>query len=150
MTNSRFADFVNIISLLYRSIQKVKAEKMREFGLSGSHVMCLFYLSQYPEGLTGSKLCQLIAVDKAAISRVLAELKKQGYIHYPQNTEGRPGSLAMLTEKGVAIGQSLDGLIHDIVKRSSDGVTGRDREAMYRALDIISKNLLELIKEGQL
>ena len=53
---------------------------MTEFGLKGTHVMCLFFLHHTPEGLTAAQLCQLCAEDKAAISRTIATLKEKGYI----------------------------------------------------------------------
>ena len=51
----RFEGFVGIIYHLQKIIEKIKKGKMKEFGLSGNHVMCLFYLAQYPEGLTAAR-----------------------------------------------------------------------------------------------
>ena len=42
----RFQDFVTGITQCYRSIQKIKSTEMTEFGLKGTHVMCLFFLGQ--------------------------------------------------------------------------------------------------------
>ena len=77
----RFEGFVGLISNIHKNIQKVKQSKMKEFGLGGNHVMCMVYLAQYPEGITPTKLCQLISVDKAATSRTLSELVEKGYIY---------------------------------------------------------------------
>ena len=76
----RFQSFVTGVTLCYKSIQKIKATEMTEFGLKGTHVMCLFFLSQHPEGLTAAQLSQMCAEDKAAISRTLAVLQEKGYI----------------------------------------------------------------------
>ena len=76
----RFQSFVTGVTQCYKSIQKIKATEMTEFGLKGTHVMCLFYLSQHPEGLTAAQLSQMCAEDKAAISRTLAVLQERDYI----------------------------------------------------------------------
>ena len=99
---NRFEDFVGIISNIHKNIEKIKKNKMKEFDLSGNHVMCLYYLAQYPGGLTAAELCQLISVDKAATSRTLSELVEKEFVCYP-NLEGtkKYRVKAALTEKGV-------------------------------------------------
>ena len=76
----RFQAFVTGITVCYKYIQRIKSAEMTEFGLKGTHMMCLFFLHHQPEGLTAAQLCQLCAEDKAAISRTLATLQKNGYI----------------------------------------------------------------------
>ena len=75
----RFEDFVTGITVCYKYIQRIKSAEMTEFGLKGTHVMCLFFLHRHPEGLTAAQLCQLCAEDKAAISRSLAVLQEKGF-----------------------------------------------------------------------
>jgi hypothetical protein len=70
----RFDAFVSGITACYKYIQRIKSMEMTEFGLKGTHVMCLYYLRQNPAGLTASQLCGLCAEDKAAISRTVSEL----------------------------------------------------------------------------
>ena len=67
---NRFQLFVSGVSTCYKYIQRIKNLKMTEFGLKGTHVMCLFFLHHNPEGLTAAQLCQLCAEDKAAIDNV--------------------------------------------------------------------------------
>ena len=76
----RFSAFVGGITECYKYIQRIKAAEMTEFGLKGTHVMCLFYLAQNPEGLTAAQLCALCQEDKAAISRTLSELAEKGFL----------------------------------------------------------------------
>lgn len=138
----RFEDFVGTISSIYKNIQKIKKNKMKAFGLSGNHVMSLFYLSQHPEGLTASQLCQLISVDKAATSRVLAELLEKGYVCYPDLDGGKKyRTNVMLTDKGKAVAKEIDGIICSIMEQIGDSLTEEERENMYRSLNIISSNL---------
>ena len=78
----RFEEFVSLISNIHKDIQKIKQDRMKQFGLSGNHVMCLFYLAKHEEGLTAANLCQLMSVNKAAVSRTLAELIEKEYVIY--------------------------------------------------------------------
>lgn len=143
----RFAEFVRVISLLYKDIQKIKKDKMKAFGLSGNHVMTLFYLSQYPNGVTASRLCQLVAVDKAAISRVLAELLEEGYVYYPELEGGKKyRTTVRLTEKGERVTEEFDKIICEVVQEASGELSEDERNAMYYGLDVISKNLEKIAK----
>lgn len=144
----RFEDFVSTISSIHKSIQKIKKNEMKEFGLSGNHVMCLFYLTRYREGLTAVQLCKMISEDKAAVSRALGELQERGYIAYPQqNGTKKYRAAAVLTEKGAAVTENFGTIICNIVQRIGGEVSDADREGMYRSLEVIAKNLDTLAKE---
>ena len=54
----RFSAFVGGITECYKYIQRIKAAEMTEFGLKGTHVMCLYYLRQNPTGLTARRASQ--------------------------------------------------------------------------------------------
>ncbi len=134
----RFQSFVTGITLCYKYIQRIKSAEMTELGLKGAHVMCLFFLHHYPEGLTAAQLCQLCAEDKAAISRTLASLQKEGYI---EAGEKKYRALLHLTEKGMAMAQYVDGQIEQWVTCCGEGLSDEDRASFYRALEIITNNL---------
>ena len=78
----RFEKLVTGITRIYKSIQKIKKNQMNILGLKGTHVMCLHFLSRYPEGLTATRLSQLCNEDKAGISRILADLEQKRLIRY--------------------------------------------------------------------
>ena len=42
---TRFEDFVGLISGLYKEIQRIKASEGARLGLKGSDIMCLYYLA---------------------------------------------------------------------------------------------------------
>lgn len=141
----RFEDFVGTITSIHKNIQKIKKNKMKAFGLSGNHVMSLFYLSQHPEGLTASRLCQLISVDKAATSRVLAELLEKGYVYYPNLEDGKKyRTNIMLTEKGQTLSKQIDEIICSVVGQIGGSLTDEERTHMYHSLDLISGYLEKL------
>ena len=142
---NRFEDFVGIISSIHKKIEKIKKDRMKEFGLSGNHVMCMVYLAQNPEGLTATDLCKLISVDKAATSRALSELFEKGYVHYP-NLDGHKKyrTVVALTENGFKIAEQIDSIICNIVNEAGNGLSDKERCTMYRSLEMIDTNLNEI------
>ena len=141
----RFETFVTGITTCYKSIQRIKAMEMTEFGLKGAHAMCLFFLNHNPEGLTGAQLCQLCAEDKAAISRTLFTLRDQGYIQPNQQKYRAP---ILLTEAGKAVASRVDALIEHWVSFGGDGLSSEERTVFYRALDRISHNLRDTLEHN--
>ena len=49
---TRFEDFVGLISALYKEIQRIKTHESAKLGLKGSDIMCLYYLERSEDGLT--------------------------------------------------------------------------------------------------
>ena len=141
----RFQDFVTGITQCYRSIQKIKSTEMTEFGLKGTHVMCLFFLGQHPEGLTAAQLSQMCAEDKAATSRNLAVLQEKGYI---QTGEKKYRAPVRLTPAGEGLVRKMEGLIHQWVGVGGDGLTEEERAVFYRALEKIADNLDEKLENS--
>lgn len=139
---NRFAIFTRNITVIYNGIQQLKKEYMKPLGLSGNSVMCLFHLMQNSEGLTASELCELVCVDKAAVSRSMSELFKKDCIAYPDfDGTKKYNTRAVLTEKGFRTAEGLNGAICTVVERLSEGVTDDDRTCMYRSLRTIANNL---------
>ena len=135
----RFDAFVSGITSCYKYIQRIKSLEMTEFGLKGTHVMCMYYLRQNPGGLTASQLCGLCAEDKAAISRTVSELKSRGYITTLSEKAYR--AMLTLTSAGQEIARKFDHLIESWVAIGGDGLSDEERTDFYRSLSAIAENL---------
>ena len=142
----RFQSFVGGISSCYKYIQHIKSMEMAEFGLKGAHVMCLFFLNQHPQGLTAASLCQLCAEDKAAISRTIASLQKDGFI---AACDKKYRALLQLTEKGRQVAGQVTQIIEQWVDFGGSGLSDEDRATFYRVLDTISTNLKTNIENNE-
>ncbi len=140
----RFQSFVTGISTCYKSIQRIKAMEMTEFGLKGAHAMCLVFLHYNPQGLTATQLCQLCAEDKAAISRTVQQLVAKGYIYAG---EKKYRAQLMLTEAGRELAAKMDKVIEQWVGNGGTGLNEEERGAFYRSLEIISANLRSSLAE---
>ena len=138
---NRFGAFVAGITACYKYIQRIKTMEMTEFGLKGTHAMCLFYLHHSTQGLTAAQLCQLCDEDKAAISRTLSELEGKGYLQARAGKKYR--AEITLTPEGKALAQKMDALIENWVAAGGDGLTESQRNSFYQSLELIASNLKE-------
>ena len=138
--DSRFETFTLLITRISRSIKRIKAEEMAAFGLKGPHVSCLYYL--YCCGpMTAAELCERCDEDKAAISRSLDYLEKNGYLYTDQKDRKKYKSAITLSEKGFSVGQEISNRIDGILEGASLSLSEEDRRIMYKALEIISGHL---------
>ena len=135
----RFDAFVSGITACYKYIQRIKSMEMTEFGLKGTHVMCLYYLRRNPAGLTAAQLCGLCAEDKAAISRTVSELRSRGYITTLSEKAYR--AMLTLTAAGQELARKFDHLIEGWVTAGGDGLTDEERVDFYKSLSAIAENL---------
>jgi DNA-binding MarR family transcriptional regulator len=135
----RFDAFVSGITACYKYIQRIKSMEMTEFGLKGTHVMCLYYLRRNPAGLTAAQLCGLCAEDKAAISRTVSELRSRGYITTLSEKAYR--AMLTLTAAGQELARKFDQLIEGWVTAGGDGLTEEEGGNFYRSLQLIAQNL---------
>lgn len=139
---SRFETFVTTITSIYRSIQRIKNQKMASLGLKGNHVMCLYQLYKHSEGLTSTQLSRICEEDKAAISRTLTELKKRGFVYVEDTSKHRQYRTPIkLTKDGLEITKKIDEKISESIQSAAQGYSEEEREIFYRVLLRIAENL---------
>ena len=137
----RFKEFTKYISLAYKYLIKIKSDGIKEFGLKGSHVMCLFYIGESENGLTATNLCQLCCEDKAAISKTLSALCEKGYVVLENGENKKYRSSYFLTDAGKEIMNQLNEKIRAAVTGGGTGLSDEEREVFYRCLFKIVDNL---------
>ncbi len=143
----RFENFTFLINKIYRDIQKIKLTALKNYGLKGSHMMCIYYLGK-EEGLSFKKLCELCDEDKALVSRNISYLKKEGYIE-KEDKKKYKSELKLSSE-----GKNVFNEIQDITTTLCEKVYF-DKEKIaidefYKNLETISIRLDEIIKGDQL
>ena len=136
----RFETFVTAITQIYRCLQKLKNQEMADFGLRGSHVMCLYQLSCHEDGLTPARLAQLCEEDKAAVSRAVAELKDLGLICTSAEPKKYRRHL-LLTDRGREVTEIMDRKIIDAVLTAAQGYGPEERKIFYGVLLQVAENL---------
>ncbi len=143
MGETRFEDFVGIISALGKEIQRIKTAEARRLGFRGSDVMCLYYLVKHHEGLTAAELARLVDVSRAAVSRTVAHLADDGFVEVgSEEDEGsRYRAPIRLTEKGREAARPLDDIIHRVLDEAGGELAARQRLQMYDSLNHILEKL---------
>ena len=134
----RFESFMSGITMCYKYIQRIKSTEMTELGLKGAHVMCLFFLRRYEDGVTATELCRLCTEDKAAVSRTLSTLREKGCIESNGNAYRAKWTL---TVSGREVTDHVCQLVDQWVGFGGDGLNESEREVFYRVLEHISDNL---------
>lgn len=145
---TRFEQFCNAISIIHHAIQKIERMEMAKYGLKGPHAQCLLAISQYPDGITAAKLCDICEKDKAAISRAVAELEEAGMLIRQDPDGKRYRSRLYLTEQGKVVANSVNELVHTAVSKTSAAYDPQDREIFIHVLNLIAGNLQDLSRSG--
>ncbi len=145
---SRYELISASISSMYHDIQKIERIEMARYGLKGPHAQCLLAMKKHPQGITAARLCEVCEKDKAAISRILAELEDSGMILRENRNGSRYRASLTLTEQGMAAADAVVEKARLAVELAGTGFDETEREVFYRVLSIIAGNLHKLCREG--
>lgn len=140
--------FSSYISCLYHDVQKIERVEMAKYGLKGPHAQILVALSQYQEGITAARLCEICEKDKAAVSRTVAELEQAGLLVRVEKNALRYRALLVLTEKGREVARAVSGRVELAVELAGNGLTDEQRLVFYQVLARISENLHDICRNG--
>ena len=140
----RFSTFTVLVNRIVRYIHRIKVEEMSRFGLKGTHVSCLYYLYRAEKPLTASELTVICDEDKAAVSRAVDYLSKEGYVVCEGAALKKYKSPVVLTQKGLEVSKAIAGRVDSILAAASEGLSDSDREVFYKGLDLGSGNLQKI------
>lgn len=138
-----FENFTVTVLRLNKLIQKIKLHEMQEYGLKAVHVMCGYFLSEHPEGLTASELVRLTLEDKGAISRALKTMREKELVVYSENGYNSP---IFLTEKGKEFSAFIAERSAKAVNGASSFTNNEERDNFYKSLNSILQNLTNYYK----
>ena len=146
---SCFEQFLYIISKIHRQIQKIERTEMVKHGYKGAFAQYLATLRRYEEGLTSSELCEICDKDKAAVSRIIAEMEEKGLVEREKKIVRTYRSKITLTEKGKELAEYVSETSRAAVAAVSGGIFDEvDREMVYDTLDNLYLRLQKVADEG--
>ena len=145
---NRYELLSGAISSMYHDIQKIERVEMVKYGLKGPHAQCLLAMKKHPEGITAARLCEVCDKDKAAISRILAELEAAGMVIRENPNGSKYRASLMLTPQGQTAAEAVVEKARLAVEKAGIGFGEEEREVFYRVLSIIAGNLHKLCREG--
>ncbi len=144
----RFEKFTGAIYGIYRSIQKIESDVMERYGLKGSLAQYLVVMSRFKEGITSARLCEICEKDKAAVSRAVSEMEREGLIARRSEGTNLYRAMLTLTEKGENAAQQVCEMAAVAVESAGKGLDEESRKELYQSLDLIAANLKEICKDG--
>lgn len=143
---SRYEQFSSIISSIYRSIQKIEREEMVQYGFKGAYAQYLAAISRHPAGVTATQLCEICDKDKAAISRVIAEMEEKGLVERSGGPENRYRARIRLTDAGYDAARFVSRRAQEAV--AAAGMEAEALPVFYAALERVASNLHTISREG--
>ena len=144
----RFEQFTSAISSIHRFVQKIERDEMEKYGLKGASAQYLLAMERYPDGVTAATLCDVCDRDKAAVSRILAEMESKGLIYRIDNGENQYRALLALTPAGQEAADYVSRRAIIAVELAGQGLTDEDRKVMYTSLERIAANIQTMSREG--
>ncbi len=145
---NRYEQFSYLISGIAKHIQKLERDEMIKYGLKGSFAQYLLAIARHEKGVTATSLGDICGKDKAAISRVLAEMEELGLIYRLLSGTNRYRAQLRLTDRGREIAEKTMAATKIAVEAAGKGVSDEERRVIYSVLDRISDNLQELSDNG--
>lgn len=144
----RFEEFSFIITSIYRDIQKIEREEMVKLGFKGADAQYLLAMTRHPKGITSAKLCEICDKNKAAVSRVIADLESKGLVTRENKNDNRYNALLKLTESGKIVAQLVCEKIRIAVEKVGKDLTTEERLCLYTILKKLSSNIQQLTLDG--
>lgn len=145
---NRFQEFSVSIAAIYRHIQKIERDEMIKYGLKGSYAQYLAALHLHAEGLTAARLCDVCDKDKAAISRIVAEMEEKGLITREGQGDRPYRARLILTPFGKEAAEHVLNRAVVAVEHAGQGLTEENRRIFYASMQIIARNLQAISREG--
>ena len=144
----RYEQFSALISGAYRQIQKLEREEMEKYGFKGAFAQYLLAMNHYPDGMTAAQLCEVCDKDKAAVSRVLAEMEEKGLVQKTGEKAHPYRAALILTAKGRDAAAFVAKRATIAVAKAGEGLSDADRKIFYAALERINTNLQTICDGG--
>ena len=145
---TRFEQFTASVASIYRSIQKIERVEMARYGLKGPHAQVLLAMSRFPDGVTSGELVKFCDKDKAAISRTVAELEREGMVNRVGKNGNNYRAALTLTDRGREAADQVAIRARQAVDAASVGLSDDNRRILYAALELIAEHLQNICEVG--
>ena len=128
MKSNNFELFSAGVTRLIKNIQQLKSQKMAEYGLKSTTALCLCCIWESKDGLSAGDLSEQGEIDKAQVSRCMAQLIEMGFA-YRDNRDGKQyRQKYCLTEKGAAVAKDIAQGTMDVQAHIRGEVSDEDME----------------------
>jgi len=144
----RYQQFSYIVSVINRQIQKIERDEMEKHGYKGAFAQYLVAMRHNDQGLTSAQLSEMCDKDKAAVSRVVAEMIEKGLIVRRCENDTAYRAKLFLTDEGCKIAVYIAGRAVAAVEAVGNELSDGERKMFYSTLDFIAGKLQIISKQG--
>ena len=137
----RLEIFSTYLSSAAKSLQKIKNKGMIPYGLGSAHTICMRKIYDSKNGVTRAELARLCDVDKAQISRIIADLAEKQYIDCPDQTKNNYRQKIKLTEDGIRVTQEINAIVLRMNHAVSGDISIEDLCHFYETFEKICEGL---------
>ena len=121
---------------------------MIKYGLTGAYAQYLVAMARFPDGITATELCEVCEKDKAAVSRILANMESKGLVMRKGRNSSTYRARLFLTEEGKHAALFINDRAKLAVKKAELGLTENEINLFYQILGLIASNLQGICQEG--
>ncbi len=141
MKNRQFNSFIACVSHMLKKIQQAKSKKMAQYGLKTTTALCMCEILNAPEGLTAGELATKCEIDKAQVSRCIAELAAKEYVYRNAQEGQHYRQKHLLTETGIKIAQDIVRATGEVKEVICRGISEEELDHFCHVLNIVDENL---------
>lgn len=129
-----------LVSIANRLSASASRAYMRHFGVGVMEWRIVGLLAARP-GITANQIGQVSGVDKSSVSRATKSLLKRGHVRSTEDPADSRRLMLFLTPAGQALHDRI--IVASLAREELllDGLSARDREALFRLLKHVSANM---------
>jgi len=135
-----FEAFNGLIGNAMKNLDRLKAKGMGDYGLSGTHTLCMRQMYHFSNGLTRTELARRCGVDRAQITRIIGELLAKGLVQEVGNGSNYR-KRCILTDKGREVTADINDRVTRILQFVSGDIPQERLKIFYETLNEICNNL---------
>ena len=135
------------IKNLLKTVQACKSQKMTEYGLKGSTVQSLCCIARAANGLNANELSDALKIDKAQVSRCMAELGEKGLVFRDEQEGKQYRQKYRLTQKGSEVASDIAQTSRGIREKIRAGVSNEELDRFFTVLEALCENALAISVE---
>lgn len=147
MRSNRFELFSTSVAQLVKAVTALKSRKMAKYGLKGTGALCLCQILESDGGLTATELGKRGEIDKAQVSRCMAELTDKGLVYLDEQNGRKYKQKYRLTEYGLVVAKDVQKTSELLQEAVSSGITQEELESFYRTLYKLCDNFDKILAE---
>jgi DNA-binding MarR family transcriptional regulator len=130
----------NWFSRILDAIRAETSAEMRPYGVDNVGFAILYGMSLIGDGKTQAELTEYLFIDKAATSRTLDVLERQGFIKRRPNPDDKRKKLVFLTDAGREIETTVSDIYDRVFHDLTEGLPKKDVLSTLKVLQSISEN----------